>query len=160
MAGRKANFQWESAPSAANTIWSTTVSGAISFQDLGVFSNPLTVRRLIVDYYVSTLSIADNVEASGRVGIIVMNARAVAVGFTAMPAPITSGELPWLWNRAYAFRQDGDGSTGFNYIPLHLHDDVRGMRKVKETEHLVCVLENAVGASVKTMVSVRMLTST
>jgi len=160
MAGRRANFQWQTFPNTANTIWATTASNVISFADFGQFTDPGTIRRCIIDAYISTLSIADNVEAQGRIGLIVAPPRMVSVGASAVPAPITSGEQAWLWNRMYAFRQDGDGSTGFNYIPLHLHDDVRGMRKFKENDHLICVVENAIGASVKSVTSIRVLLST
>ena len=162
MAGRKANFQWESVPTVANHIWASTASNAVSFVDLGVFGSPGTIRRLIVDGFLMNPNDQDGIMAAGRLGVIVVAPQVVTVGFTAMPRPITDGERPWLWNRAYATNQEVlAGTTSLiKYIPLHLHDDVRGMRKYKENDHLVLVLENAIGAAIECMFSARMLTST
>ncbi len=158
MAGRKANFLWESAPPVANTIFAATASGTVSFQDLGTFTRAGTLRRLIVDWYLTLATLADNVECSGRVGIIIV-APQVILASTSVPRPISDGEERWLWNRGYAIRMDFI-TSGTSYIPLHLHDDVRGMRKFTENQHLICVLENAAGASVRTMTSVRFLETT
>ena len=159
MAGRKANYQWETLPAVANTVFATSASNTVTFQDLGSFENPVTVRRLIVDVYLSSQSITDNVQISGRVGLIIVAPQVASVGATAVPRPITDGERPWLWNRAYGFRQDSN-ATGLNYIPLHLHDDVRGMRKAKQNDHIICVIENAIGGTIASMASIRMLLST
>ncbi len=158
MAGRKANFLWESAPTAANTIFASTASATVSFQSLGAFTRAGTLRRLIVDFYAFINAVADG-NASGRVGIIIVAPQVVVVGATAVPRPITDGERPWLWNRGYAIGQKLL-TSGFQYQPLHLHDDVRGMRKYKEKDEIICVVENAVGSSISTMQTVRILEST
>ncbi len=161
MAGRRANFQWESLPTIANFTWATTASGAVSFATLGIFENPVTVRRIIVDFYCMTTSISDNINCSGRVGIIIVAPQVVAVGATAVPRPNTDGERPWMWNRAYGLSQEADGTAGvLKATPLHLHDDVRGMRKAKQNDRIICVIENAAGFELRAAASIRLLLST
>ena len=160
MAGRKANFQWTAVPDVANTTWAQTASGTVSFFTLTVFTDPGTIRRIIVDAFVAGATAADAVRISGRVGIILATDRVVAAGAAAVPAPITSGESDWLWNRGYALHQEVLATEGSIYIPLHLHDDVRGMRKFKENDQLIFCLENAAGAPVDCMVTARVLLST
>ncbi len=160
MAGRKANFQWFSAPAVAGTVWATTAASTISFQTLITFTDPGTIRRIIVDFFATTGNTNDNIAPAGRVGIILANPREVAVGATAVPAPITDGEVEWLWNRAYALEQQLIGTDAHHMLPQHLHDDVRGMRKFKESQSLICVIENGAGALITTMASIRVLTST
>ncbi len=159
MAGSKPNFNWFSLPNVGNTVFASTASASTSFQSLGTFARPGTIRRMIVDFYCFINASADG-NASGRVGIIIVAPQVVAVGSTAMPRPITDGERPWLWNRSFAIGQQLAATEGFQYIPLHLHDDVRGMRKFKEQDVLVCVIENAVGSAINSMQSIRLLEST
>ncbi len=160
MAGRKANFQWESAPAIAAQVFANTASNVVSFQSLGTFQRPGTLRRLIVDWFVMMPSVADGANAAGRVGIIIVAPQVVAVGATAVPRPVSDGERPWLWNRGYGLIQQQAGTDLLKSIPLHLHDDVRGMRKYKENDVLICVIENALGSSIDTFASVRILEST
>ena len=159
MSGRKANFAWQSMPNTAATVWGSTVSNAVSFVDLGPFGIAQTIRRLIVDLYhfVPTLAAA---ASSGRVGVIVVAPQVVVVGAAAVPRPITDGERPWMWNRAYATNQEATTAGNTKDRVLHLHDDVRGMRKVKQDDHLIMVVENAVGSVIECVLSVRVLTST
>ena len=159
MAGRKANFLWESAPAIASHVFASTASNAVSFQLLGTFTRAGTLRRLIVDFFAMLTSEVDGANVAGRVGLIIVAPQVVAVGATAVPRPVSDGERPWLWNRGYGFIQQVS-AAGWKYIPLHLHDDVRGMRKYKENDKLICVVENGVGGSVDTMQSVRFLEST
>ena len=159
MAGKRANYQWTVGPSTANTVFASTASNVVSFQSIVTFTDPGTIRRIIVDVFVGLASVTDGARAIGRVGMILGNPREIAVGASAVPAPITNGEDDWLWNRAYAFHQELV-TSGFKYIPLSLHDDVRGMRKVKEGQSLICVVENAVGNAVDTVASARLLFST
>ena len=104
-------------------------------------------------------SVTDAAFASFRVGVIIVAPQVASVGATAVPRPLTDGERPWLWNRAGGFIQQLV-TSGFKYVALHLHDDVRGMRKYKEKDELICVVENAIGSSIDTFVSVRFLEST
>ncbi len=162
MAGRKANFHWESVPGIVAQVWGSTVSNSVSFIDLGTFQRSGTLRRIIIDVYMMNPNDQDGIEVSGRTGLIIVAPQVAAVGATAMPRPTSDGERPWLWNRAYAFNQEVLAGTSslIKYIPLHLHDDVRGMRKYKENDHIVFVIENAVGAAVESVCSARLLEST
>ena len=158
MAGRKANFLWESAVAT----WGSTAASANSFSSLGTFTRAGTLRRMIVDFWVMGSAITDGANWSGRVGLIIVSPRVASVGATAVPLPLTNGERPWLWNRGYAGIQQLIGGTVEygKYIPLHLHDDVRGMRKYKEQDVLVCVIENLAGDAISTHTGVRFLEST
>ena len=159
MAGRKANFHWEAFPGVAGTIWASTVSNAVSMVDIGTFDRSGTLRRALIDFflYVPTLSAATS---SGRAGLIIVAPQVAAVGATAVPRPITDAERPWIWNRAYATNQEATTAGNTKDRLYHAFDDVRGMRKYKTQDHLIFVLENAVGAVVETMCSVRALEST
>ena len=160
MAGRKANFQWEAGPSVAGHIFGNIAASSVSFASIFIFERAMTIRRCIVDFWAQNPSVTDNAAMGGRVGLIVVAPQVVAVGATAVPRPITDRERPWLWNRAFASKQQFAGTDFVKYIPLHLHDDVRGMRKVKERDIMICVMETGAGSSVDTFQSVRFLTST
>ncbi len=160
MAGRKANYQWDSAPAVANTVFATTASASASFQSLLTATDPVTIRRIIVDVFIALSTVGDGLVLSGRIGIILANPREIAIGATAVPLPITNGDLNWMWNRGYGLAAQLAGTDGYDTRVLHLHDDVRGMRKMKETQSLICVIENAAGGTLLSMASVRVLTST
>ena len=160
MAGRKANFAWQAGPPVASQGFGTTAASAVSFITLINIGIAQTLRRLIVDAYFQNPSMADNTAMGGRAGIIVVAPQVVAVGATAMPRPTSDAERPWLWNRGFASKQQLVGTNVFKYILLHLHDDVRGMRKVKQDDVLVFVLETNAGSSVDTWCGVRALFST
>ncbi len=160
MAGRKANFTWNSLPGQANLIWTATAAGATSFITLGTFERSETIRRLIVDFYAQTPSEVDSVSWSGRAGIIIVAPPVASVGSTAMPGPGTDGERPWLWNRTFAGNQEVNSTGWIKAVPLHLHDDVRGMRKFKDGDALISVIENSVTTSIETLCGIRLLSST
>ncbi len=160
MAGRRANYHWETVPAAlASYVFAETGVSSKSFLDLGTFLRSGTIRRMIVDVYVQLNNLVDTQAAAGRVGIIVARPATVAAGAAAVSGPITSGEVEWLWNRAYAMKSELV-TSGVDFIPLHLHDDVRGMRKYKENDHLIFVVENGPASAIDTMCSVRFLEST
>ena len=118
---------------------------------------------MIVDFFMMIRLNDNDVECGGRAGIIIVAPQVASVGATAVPRPNTDSERPWMWNRAYAANQLENNTVGagiVKYIPLHLHDDVRGMRKYKEGDVLIFVLENAVGATIDTLCSARFLAST
>ena len=160
MAGRKPNFGWDSLPGVAGHVFANTAASSTSFQSLGTFERSQTIRRLIVDFYCQNPSVTDNAAMGGRVGIIVVSPQIVAAGAGSMPGPISNGEQPWLWNRGFASKQQLAGTDFVKYIPLHLHDDVRGMRKIKQNDVIVCVIETGPGSSVDSFQSVRLLLST
>ncbi len=159
MAGRKANFAWQSGPPTAGLGFGNTAASSTSFITLINIGIAQTIRRIIVDVFLQNPSEADNTAMGGRAGIIVVSPQVASVGATAMPRPNTDAERPWLWNRGFASKQQVS-AAGFKYIPLHLHDDVRGMRKVKQDDVVVFVLETNAGSSVDTWCSARILFST
>jgi len=158
MAGRKANYGWVVGPS--NAAFASTAASATSFQDVVMFEKSVTIQRIIVDAYFQIGSVADAVAAVGRVGIIVADPQVVAVGATAMNRPTTDGDQEWLWNRAYGLRQESDGTGKGSFTPLHLHDDVRAKRRVKQNDHLVWVAQNDASGAVLISVSMRILFAT
>jgi len=158
MAGRRANYHWEVVPATvAQYTFAQTAVSTRSFLDLGAFQRSGTLRRMIVDVYVQLATGATGITTAGRTGLIIARPAAVTAGAGSVSSPISNGEVEWLWNRAYALKNEGAAG---NFTPLHLHDDVRGMRKYKEDEHLIFVLENGPGAVVDSFCSVRFLEST
>ena len=160
MAGRKPNFVWEVGPGVGGHVFANTAAGAVSFQALVTFERSETLRRMIVDFWAQNPSTFDGTAMGGRVGVIIVAPQVAAVGATAMPRPITDSERPWIWNRAFASKQQTVGIDFVNFTPIHLYDDVRGMRKAKQGDVLVCVIETGAGSSVDTFQSVRFLSST
>jgi len=160
MAGKKANFQWLVGPAIANQVFASTAAGGTSFQTLITFERALTIRRLIVDVFCMLDSVTTTASAVGRIGIMVANPRVVSVGATAVAQPATQGEVEWMWNRAFAIRIKAAGTEAIAYTPLHLHDDVRGMRKAKDNDSLILVIEAASIGAVLVSASVRCLFST
>ena len=163
MAGRSANFNWLSGPVQVSLAWTGTAASTTSFITLHTFVRSGTLRRMIIDFFMMIRLNDNDINAVGRAGIIVVAPQVAAVGATAVPRPNTDSERPWMWNRAYAANQleNNTGASGVDkYIALHLHDDVRGMRKFKEGDVLIFVLENAAGATIDTVCSARFLAST
>ena len=155
--GRRPNYTWISgAPSSWTNLASAT--NAI-VAPLFTADESSTLRRIIVDFFIQTQSVADQTQAAGRVGLIIADPTVIAAGVAALPKPLTDGDQEWLWNRGYALSHESSGGLVNSYAPLHLHDDVRGMRKVKQRDALAFVIENQTGASVRFFISVRGLFS-
>jgi len=151
----KAQFTWFAAQISAPTSIASNADALIPLMTAG---DSTTVRRCIVDFYLQLLTVTDGSFALGRVGIIALDARTVAAGVTACPLPTTSGDQEWLWNRGFYHRIDVN-NTESHLGTLLLHDDVRGMRKLKQTDQVVCIVETEVGASILVVPHVRILSS-
>ena len=136
--GSKAIFTWSS---AAEASWVNLAASTNRMSDFIETTESSTLRRIIIDFYVQLQVETDGVNALGRVGLIIADQVTVAAGASAVPKPLTNGDQEWLWNRGYALKNAG-GTTGRT---LHLHDDVRGMRKMKQTDRLILVVENQGG---------------
>ena len=150
--GSRAIFTWAS---AAEASWVNLAASTDRMSDFIQATESSTLRRLIVDFYVQLQVETDGVNALGRVGFIIADQTVVAAGVSALPKPLTNGDQEWLWNRGYAMKNAGavEGRT------LHLHDDVRGMRKMKQTDRLVMVVENQGGGAIESVGTVRALFS-
>jgi len=118
-----------------------------------------TVRRLIVDCFIQTQSGVDGGEWHGRVGLIIADPTVIAAGVAAMPKPLSDSDQEWMWNRAYAGSHESTSITAVSQVPLHLHDDVRGMRKIKQRDALAFVIENRTGLGIRVFIGVRGLFS-
>jgi len=118
-------------------------------------TDPGTIRRIIVDFYVKTQEATDNLKCAGRAGIIVADNVTATVGIGSLPKPLSHGDQEWLWNRDYAAIQNGTGSEN----TLHLHDDVRGMRKFKQTDVVVFIIQNLADGPIEFQVGTRILVS-
>ena len=138
----------ESTPSNTDAIKSLVIMGASG-----------TIRRMIVDVYLQMPAATDGTFILGRIGIIVADARTVAAGISAFPLPATNADQEWLWNRGYFRRIDVEGAVSDTH-PLHLHDDVRGMRQFKQSDELVAVIENESSGTILWVPHVRVLFST
>jgi len=68
---------------------------------------------------------------------------------------LSHGDQEWLWNRDYAASQNATGSEN----TLHLHDDVRGMRKFKQTDVVVFIIQNLADGPVEFQIGTRILVS-
>jgi len=153
--GSKAIFTW----AAGSIAWTNLGSGANQLHSMVISTDSTTLRRVIVDCFISTQSPLDGINYSGRVGLIVADQTVVTAGVAAIPKPLTDGDQEWLWNRGYANFIETVDATAPGQVPLHLHDDVRGMRKMKQGDNLVFVIENIAGASIRYVISVRALFS-
>ena len=127
-----------------------------TLKSLVIVSDAVTLRRIIVDCWVQVQEVTDNLACAGRVGIITADARTVAAGIGALPRPFNGGDQEWLWNRGFA--RKNVGAVGANYA-LHLHDDVRGMRKMKQGDEVVFVIEALADGVLDFQVSARVLFS-
>ena len=154
MAGRRANYQWSTGQAAS---WTNLNASSDALASLITAEDPTTLRRIIVDFYVTLQDPADAIQCFGRVGIIVADATVITAGVTSMPKPFAGGDQEWLWNRGYAHFNEGVAAP---VQVLHLHDDVRAMRRMKQTDSLAFVIENEAGGALRFMISVRALFST
>ncbi len=79
--------------------------------------------------------------ATIAVGLAIISARSASVGATAVPRPATDGSYPWLWH-GWLFITSGAEAAIVNENLLDRRDiDSKAMRKVKEDEVMVLVLE-------------------
>ena len=155
--GSRANFTW----AVGSSLWTSVATPADALFSLVTLGESSTLRRIIVDYYVAHQTGVDNLRGHGRAGIIVADPTVVAAGVTAIPKPGTQGDQEWLWNRGYGLHNEVTAGQENSYTPLHLHDDVRAMRRMKQNDELVFVIENFTsGSPVNFMISVRALFST
>ena len=153
--GSRANFTWAAGLDAG---WVNLASATDRLVSLIITTDSATLRRIIVDFYVQLQVETDGTNAVGRVGIIVADKTVVAAGVAALPKPSTNADQEWLWNRGYALK-NAAGGAAVQGRTLHFHDDVRGMRKMKQTDELVLVIENATGGAIESHGSVRALFS-
>jgi len=154
----RANFQWAAASPASWINLASGTDAVVSLLSEDAVAH--TFRRMIVDVFINTQSGVDGGQWHGRCGMILVDAVTAGIGVTALPKPETNGDQEWLWNRGFARDHEGTGVTAISLPPLHLHDDVRGMRKGKQTDTLVFVIQNKTGLGIRFMPMVRVLIST
>ena len=110
------------------------------------FETPSTILRIVGEYVFSPNGLPP---AAWRnrlaVGFGVVSSDAAALGSTAMPDPGLELEFPWLWWREHAFAGD-DVYTNNPAVAHRQFVDARAMRKMKNREALVIVLQQAVDA--------------
>ena len=143
--GRRSNFQW----AVGQSPWTGVTAGSDALFALVVLGEAQTLRRCIIDFYVQNQSPADGVLFQGGVGIIAVDQVTVTAGVASLPKPITHGDQEWIWSRGFANSLEMATAAGVGAPTLHLHDDVRAMRKMKQTDNLVLVVENLAGAAIR-----------
>ena len=75
------------------------------------------------------------------VGLAIVSARAAAAGVASLPRPATEGSYPWLWHDfGVASTFQGQASGTFAQV-IDMIVDSKAMRKVKEDEVMVFVVE-------------------
>ena len=140
--GARQSKQWSSIL-GAQFILTTNGHSAIagtSFDEAG------TVLRMLGGYTIGATSAPTAVDSVGiTVGIGIVSDNAFAVGTTALPAPATSPEFPWLyWASDSLFFSttsvQGSGSAPAN---VRRNFDVRSMRKFKPGETLTLIVQYA-----------------
>jgi len=156
----RAQFQWQAVTNA-----SYSVVGAAAKQlgtGLGVLEDPVTVRRCIIDVFLLLSAPVDNMRSIGRVGFIAADPTVIAAGSASMPGPTTDADQEWLWNRGWSLSYEiGAAGTQQDGGFLHLHDDVRGMRKLKQRDTLAFVIETqAISTAMEWWATARVLVST
>jgi len=135
---------WLGLPSTqfSMTAVSTTLVGTLSP------GAPFTVLRILGEYSLSPT----NVTVSGDgceigVGIGVVSTDAATLGSSAMPDPLTEAAYPWLywashgmWFPSATSGAAGEGPQGAS-ASFRKVIDIRSMRKLKNRESLVLVVE-------------------
>jgi len=135
MGGRRAQMQWF----ASAISWTSLAAGTnISISVGTAQAGGETIRRMIVDFFCVGQVSTDGAAIAGRVGIIVLDSVTFGAGVAGTPKPFGDGDQEWLWNRGYAIKNNGT----FAGMPLHLHDDVRGMRRTKQGDIITLVIQN------------------
>jgi len=120
---------------------------------------PFTIVRTIGMLYVESDQVAGSEPTAGAMGITVVTARALTVGITALPDPITEAEAdywflfqPWMASA----RITGGGDLE-NHVYRSMFD-TKAMRKVEEGEQLAFIIANASASfGIHFMISLRML---
>jgi len=150
-------YTWISSAPASWTNLASATNALVA--PMATAEESSTLRRIIVDCFIQSQSMIDGGAWHGRVGLIIADPTVVAAGVTALPKPLADGDQEWLWNRGYAGNHESSSVTAVSQPPLHLHDDVRGMRKVKQRDALAFVIENQTGLGIRFMITVRVLFS-
>ena len=146
-------FQWATFTSGGAVALASAgaVIGAIAIAPV-----PATIRRLVGDVFVFPAAVGSDIVATGMWGFIVQDERAVTAGIGSVPLPITNGDQEWLITRGFTYTSLGSGVAVEQY---HAHFDSRAMRKLKQTDRLIMVIQAEVGTAVEFSVQARALCS-
>ncbi len=124
----------ETALAASSFVILSSLSAA------GLAKRPFTITRTVGTLFVYSDQVAAFEAPFGAVGGMVVSAKAVATGATAIPDPVTEGSSD-EWFMYQNFAAQGDGLTG---RPQYMFGfDSRAQRKVQDGEDFVFVLANA-----------------
>ena len=163
---RRATF-WESASSLALTTLTDggTISDVrviVSEAELDNVPAPTLVRvRGVIGVRGGSNHVADNDAVLIAFAIMVVDAKQLAVGVTAMPLPLTSNSEDFLWYGSTLIMNSPAGITDV-LVASQIEVDSKAMRKVSINQALVLVtemnqLQGVAGRDVQFGINLRML---
>ncbi len=107
--------------------------------------SPFTILRMRGQVMLQIDAAAVDDRISVAMGLILVPARAVAVGITAMPLPSTNIEDDWIWHSFLTVTSGAGAAIENSFSVDRVILDSKAMRKVKEDEDLVFVSEVGLG---------------
>ena len=147
-----AQKQWVSTSSGGPVA---LASAGAALAVMSIATDPLTIRRIVLDVAVTVDGVAQET-GTGMWGCIVQDERSVTAGIASVPLPITNGDQEWLVTRGYTVQFTANST----YLWYRVFIDGRAMRKMKQTDRLIFVIQAEVGAPVEFMFQGRVLIST
>ncbi len=152
----QATFQWVSFKTAS---FQAVASGANASVSMVSFADPSTIRRIVYDYQCIISAPADNAVGTGMFGLIVADKTAIDSGTTAIPKPFTDGDQEFLFVRGYGMQIEVLANSGGQLHSNVGHGDIRTMRKVKQRDEMIFMVENSSGTAIAIAIQGRLLVS-
>ena len=117
----------------------------ISYTAAALAKRPFTITRTIGSLYVASDQSAAVEFPSGAVGGIIVSDKAIALGATAIPDPVTQGNSDeWFMYQNFAVTGSASNAGGRDLLAFPF--DSRAQRKVVDGEDVAFVVSNASAA--------------
>ena len=142
--GVRQRVSWaRSVPAAATNIPAASSVLLLSLST-GAFAEESTIRRTIVDMYISSDQVAGTEFQIGAVGMHIANDAAIAAGVASLLAPVTDSddEAWYLWapigqSTRVATAVGFDGVFGFRYVV-----DSKAQRRLQSGQSAALIIQN------------------
>ncbi len=145
-AGRSVRRATEWVPSGIVTARTALAAGSVLLHQTFAFSAPATIVRVRGSLWVGSDQSTATESPFGAIGLAVVTDQAVAIGVTAIPAPIADADSQQflLWAPFLADVRAGADNTSWNAGTFtHTPMESKAMRKVDKGTAVVVVIENS-----------------
>ncbi len=150
--------QWISMELGETTLAGGTLNLVGSLNAAALLARPFTIVRTRIECYYSSDQTAASETPFGSFGIIVASDKAVALGVTGVPQPITQADGDWFVWQSMVIGVKSLTSVGVEFNTGHHYAiDSKAMRKVGADEDIAVCFEQVPAATAVINIAGRML---